>query len=63
MFERITSEFQCLEGLGQNSNVWKDKDRIQMCGRIGQEFQFLGKDEKRIPMFGRINKELQCLEG
>ena len=41
MFGSITSELECLEELGQNSNVWKDKDRIQMCGRIGQEFQFL----------------------
>ena len=24
MFGRIRSEFQCLEGLSQNSNVWKD---------------------------------------
>ena len=41
MFERIRSEFQCLEGLGQTSNVWKGKVRIQMLGRVGPEIQYL----------------------
>ena len=41
MFGRFRSEFQCLEGLGQNSNVWKDKDRILMFGNIGPKFQGL----------------------
>ena len=41
MFRRTRSEFQCLEGLGQNSNVWKDKVRILMFGRIGSKFQGL----------------------
>ena len=62
MFGRIRSEFQCLEGLGETSNVWKDKDRISMSGRIGREFQF-SKDKKRIPLFGRIRLEFQSLEG
>ena len=41
MFERIRSEFQRLEGLGQTSNVWKGKVRIQMLGRVGPEIQYL----------------------
>ena len=40
MFGRIRSEFQCLEGLGQTSNVWKGKERIEMLGRIGPEIQY-----------------------
>ena len=45
MLGRIRSEFVCLEGLGQNSNVSKDKVRIPMFERIGQEFQcFQGWD-------------------
>ena len=35
------SEIQCLEGLGQNSNVWKGKVRIPMFGRVGPEIQYL----------------------
>ena len=38
MFGKIRSKFQCLDGLGQNSNVWKDKVRIPMFERIGPEF-------------------------
>ena len=34
MFGRITSEFQCLKGLGQNFNGLKDRARIAMFGRI-----------------------------
>ena len=34
MFGRIRSKFQCLEGEGQNSNVWTDEKRIPMYGRI-----------------------------
>ena len=50
MFGTIRSEFQCLEGLGQNSNVWKGKVRILMFGRVGQ----------KKPILGRIRNELQC---
>ena len=39
MFKRIRQEFQCLEGWGTNSNVWKDKTRISMFRKKGQEFQ------------------------
>ena len=38
MFGSIRSEFRCTERLGQNCNVWKDKVRIQMFGRIRPEF-------------------------
>ena len=38
MFGRITPEFQCLEGKGQNSRVSKDKTRIPMFGRRRSEF-------------------------
>ena len=41
MFERRSSEFQYLEGYGQNSNVWKNKVRILMSGRLSWEFQCL----------------------
>ena len=34
MFRSIRSELQCLEGYGQNSNVWKNRARIPMFGRI-----------------------------
>ena len=30
MFGRITSEFQCLKGLGQNFNVLKDRAKIPL---------------------------------
>ena len=53
MFEKIRSKFQCLDGLGQNSNVWKDKVRIPMFQRI----------TIRITMFGRIGPEFIKLEG
>ena len=39
MLGRIRSELKCLEGKGQNSNVWKDKVRIPMSGQIRTEFQ------------------------
>ena len=39
MFWKMSSELQCVEGLGQNTNVWKDRARIPMFERIGQEFQ------------------------
>ena len=35
------------------SNVWKNKIRIPMFGRIRSEF-LLSKNKGRIPMFGRI---------
>ena len=35
MFGRIRYEFQCLEGWNKNSNVWKDKRRIAIFGRVG----------------------------
>ena len=38
MFEGIRPEFQCLEGYRQNSNVWKERDRILMFGGIRREF-------------------------
>ena len=41
MFERIRPEFQCLEGEGQNSSVWKDTTRILRFGRVRSEFQCL----------------------
>ena len=41
MFGAIRSEFQCLEELGQNSNVWKGKVRIPMFGKVRSEFQCL----------------------
>ena len=34
MFGSIRSELQCLEGYGQNSNVWKNRARIPMFGNI-----------------------------
>ena len=37
MFGKISSEFQSLEGSGQNSNVWKDKARIVLFGGIRPE--------------------------
>ena len=41
MFGKIRPEFQCLERLGKNSNVWKDKARIVMFGKIRPEFKCL----------------------
>ena len=41
MFEGIRSEFQSLKRHAQNSNVWKDKDRIPMFAKIRPEFQCL----------------------
>ena len=43
IFRMIRSEFQCLEGLDQNSNVWKDKVRIPMIEKIRSEFQSLNE--------------------
>ena len=66
------SQVQFLEGLGQNSNVWKDKVRIPIFGRMGPKFQGLKeqdqkwsflKDKNRIPMFERTRPEIQCLQG
>ena len=37
MFRRTRSEFQCLEGLGQNSNVWKDRAKIPEFERIRED--------------------------
>ena len=44
-----------------NSNVWKDKVRILMFGKIRSEFN-VSKDKARIPMFGKIRSEFQCLK-
>ena len=41
MLGKIRSEFQCLEGYGHNSNVWKDRNRIAVFKRIRPEFQCL----------------------
>ena len=41
MFGQIRSEFHGVERKGLNSNVWKDKVRILMFGRIRSEFQRL----------------------
>ena len=49
MFGRIRPEFQCLEGEGQNSSVWKDRARIPMKGQKSN----IWKDKKRIAMLGR----------
>ena len=62
MLRRIRSELKCLEELGQNSKVWKDKARIRMFGRIRSEFQCLAA-KVRILMLGRIRSELQYFEG
>ena len=53
MLGRIRSEFQFLEGKGQNSNVWKDKVRIPMSTHIKPEFQCLE----------RSKNEFQCVDG
>ena len=41
MFEGIRSEFQSLKRYAQNSNIWKDKDRIPMFAKIRTENQYL----------------------
>ena len=49
MFGRITSEFQCSAKIriemfikeGQNSNVWKDKIKIPVIGKIRAQRQCL----------------------
>ena len=41
MFGGIRPEFQSLKGYGQNSSVWKEKDKIPMFGKIRTEFQCL----------------------
>ena len=41
MFGKIRQELKCLEGQCQKSNVWKDKTRNLMLGRIRLEFQYL----------------------
>ena len=46
MCTRIKSKFLCLEGQGQNSNVWKIKTRIPMFGRIRSEFECLEGEGK-----------------
>ena len=52
MLGEIRPEFQCLEGSGENSNVWKNN---------GRNFSVL-KDKVRIPMFGRIRSHFQGVE-
>ena len=60
---QIGSEVQCFfERKDHNSNVYKDRARIPMFGRIRSEFQCL-KKLSRIPVFGRITSQLQCLQG
>ena len=41
MFERVGLEFQRLKKQGQNSKVGKERTRIPMLIKIGQEFQCL----------------------
>ena len=72
MSGKVRSQFQCLEGYGQNYKVWKDNDRIPMFGKIRSAFQCLetydensnvSKDKAKIPVIGRIRSEFQCLGG
>ena len=58
MFGRIRKELQCFKGYGYNSNIWKDKVRIPVFGRIGPDFQCLEK-YVQIPVFGRTGQEFQ----
>ena len=46
MRTRIKSKFLCLEGKGQNSNVWKFKTRIPVFGRIRSAFECLEEEGK-----------------
>ena len=41
MFAQNRTEYQCLERQDQKSNVWKDKARIPVFGKIRPEFQCL----------------------
>ena len=43
VFTKIGAEFKCKEGQGQNSNIYKNRGRIPMYGRIRWEFQCLEK--------------------
>ena len=61
MFGRIRSEFQCLEGKGQNSSVWKDKVRISMSGQIRTEVQCLVRSNKNSNVL-TDKIRIQCLE-
>ena len=56
MFGRIRSEFQFLEGKGQNSNVWKDKVRIPMFGKTKNSNVLTD-----MIMFGKVMSEFQYL--
>ena len=38
MFERIRSDFECLKGQDQNSNVSKDRTRISMFEGIRSKY-------------------------
>ena len=38
MLGQIKPEIQCLEGEGQNSNVWTDKARMNMFGKVRPQF-------------------------
>ena len=49
---RIRSEFQCLEGKGHNSNVWKGIQNFN-----------IWKEKGTTPVFGGKRSELNCLEG
>ena len=46
MWTRIKSKFLCLEGKGQNSNVWKFKTRIPMFQRIRSALECLEEEGK-----------------
>ena len=48
MFGSIRSELQCLEGYGQNSNVWKNRAKIPMFGRPRPEIQCLKRKDKKL---------------
>ena len=46
MCTKIKSKLLCLEGYGQNSNVWKIKTKMSMFGRIRSEFECLEGEGK-----------------
>ena len=71
MFERRSSEFQYLEGYGQNSSVWNDEHKIPMFRIISklQRVEGYGQNSNvwndmfRIPMFKRKNKVRNAMFG
>ena len=65
-------EYHCLNGEGQNSNVYKNRARIPVFERTGPEYQCLKgqgwnsnvyKNKARIPVFERKGPEQQSLNG